>query len=171
MSEADRTKWDGRYGAEEYIFGAEPRAIVREAPLPSRGRALDVACGEGQNAVFLAERGLDVEAVDISAVGLAKAVRLASARGLSIDFRAVDLETFAPDGPFDVIVCTHYLDRALFPKLEAALAPGGLLIGEWPLTLRSYPVAPDEPPRWFPSLRVLKHAHDAAVVQLVAIRG
>ena len=170
MSEADRTKWDARYAAHEYIFGTEARALVREAPLLAAGRALDVACGEGQNAVFLAQRGLSVEALDISPAGIAKARALAELRGVSVDFRAVDLESFAPQGPYHVIVCTHYLDRALFPKLEAALAPGGVFIGEWPLTLRSFPVAPDEPPRWFPSLRVIRHTHDANVVQLVAVR-
>jgi tellurite methyltransferase len=168
VSEADRTKWDGKYAGPGYLFGDLAREVLLAAPLPAGGRALDVACGEGQNAVFLAELGFEVRAVDISPVGLAKARALAQSRGVSVDFRQVDLDEFIPQGPYDVIVCTHYLDRALFPRLEAALAPDGIFIGEWPLSLRSFPVAKDEPPRWFPHLQVLLHRADDEVVQFIA---
>ena len=168
MSEADRTKWDARYASADYVFGSAPRAILGRAPLRGQGRALDVACGEGQNAVWLAERGYDVCGVEISPVALAKARALAASRGVKVDFREVDLEGFVPDGIFDLIVCTHYLDRALFPRLEAALAPDGVFVGEWPLTLRSFPVVAGEPLEWFPRLQVLLHEADAQVVRLLA---
>src|SRR5262245_38833917 len=129
MSEADRAKWDARYASPGYVFGSQPRSVLQslggspksrsvvrrltgelEKGYPaSRPRALDVACGEGQNAVWLAERGFDVCAVDISPVGLNKARALAASRGVHVDFREVDLEGFVPDGSYDLIVCTHYL--------------------------------------------------------------
>lgn len=66
--------WDQRYLGEEYVFGTEPNEFIRRIRpyLPSSGKALDLATGEGRNAVFLAECGLDTEGVDLSAVGLEK---------------------------------------------------------------------------------------------------
>ena len=73
------TKWDERYQTEEYIFGTEPNEfIARIQPyLPTSGRALDLATGEGRNGIFLARHGLETEGVDLSQVGLRKAQALA----------------------------------------------------------------------------------------------
>jgi SAM-dependent methyltransferase len=186
MAEADRAKWDAKYAGAAYVFGSQPRSVLlhwggspksrsRVSQLTSQlengdpaSRALDVACGEGQNAVWLAERGFDVCGVDISTVALHKARALAVSRGVQVDFHEADLDGFVPQGTYELIVCAHYLDRALFPRLEAALEPGGIFIGEWPTTLRSYPVAADEPPRWFPRLHVLLHRAESGIVQLIA---
>src|SRR3546814_14400170 len=78
--------WDQRFAVDGYVFGTEPNAFLkREAiRLPPHGRVLAVADGEGRNGVFLAQRGFDVVATDISSAGLAKANRLAKARGVAL---------------------------------------------------------------------------------------
>lgn len=108
--------------------------LERHAPLlPASGRALDVACGRGRHARWLAARGLDVDAVDVDPGAVAALNSEARARGLSIHARAADLESGAdglPLATYDVVVVTCYLHRPLFPALLAALRPGGLLIYE-----------------------------------------
>jgi SAM-dependent methyltransferase len=101
--------------------------------LPTAGNALDVASGSGRNAFWLAARGLDALAIDRDAQAIDTIRR--AAHGLNLPLRAevVDLETADPAlaiAAFDVIVVVHYLHRPLFPKLRAALRPGGVLIYE-----------------------------------------
>ncbi len=101
--------------------------------LPAEGAALDVACGRGRHALWLAARGLTVHAVDRSAEAVTALDALARQRGLPVRARVSDLETANPDlprGAFDLIVVVHYLHRPLFPALVAALRPGGLLVYE-----------------------------------------
>ena len=91
-----------------------------------RGRALDVACGLGRNAIHLAANGYAVDAMDISGVALAKARERASAAGVEVNWIEADLEQ--PDiarGAYDVIVVARFLDRPLIPRLIDALRPGG----------------------------------------------
>jgi tellurite methyltransferase len=133
VSDNDQNRWDKRYSADHYIFGEIPASFLveKEGLLPNSGRALDIAAGEGQNSVYLAELGFEVEAVDISAVGLRKAKSLAKRRGVDIEVRLWDIErSLIPDGPFDVIICFNYLQRSLAPRIEETLAPGGILIME-----------------------------------------
>jgi SAM-dependent methyltransferase len=102
------------------------------ALLPAGGRALDVACGRGRNALWLAARGLMVDALDRDAGAIAALQAAASADGLVVHARVADLESGSPDIPsraYDVVV-TNYLHRPLFPALVAALNSGGLLIYE-----------------------------------------
>jgi SAM-dependent methyltransferase len=101
--------------------------------LPPRGVALDVACGRGRHAIWLAERGSSVVALDRSTEAIASLQQEADRRGLPIAASVVDLEagTVSPGiDTFDVVVVVHYLHRPLFPALIAALRPGGLLIYE-----------------------------------------
>lgn len=131
----DRARWDARYLAAPggLLFGADPAPLLRRVArlLPRRGRALDVACGEGQNAVWLAARGLTVTALDVSPVAIGRARARARARGLRLRARVVDLRQQRPRrGFYDLVTCFHYLDRALFPALAAALRPGGVLVIE-----------------------------------------
>ncbi len=101
--------------------------------LPVHGRALDVACGRGRHALWLAERGLDTVAVDRDAEAVQAVQHEARRRGLDVDARVQDLETdhaSLGDALYDVIVVVHYLHRPLFPALVRALRPGGLLIYE-----------------------------------------
>ena len=137
MSQEERRSWDVRYGAGDHT-GTEPDPFLASLDeyrslLPERGRALDVACGAGRNAVWLAQRHWSVTGCDISMKGLRKAYGLAAERGVTIDLVCADLETAPPfrtqsRGLFDLIVCFFYLERSLFPFLKAALKPGGLMV-------------------------------------------
>ncbi len=124
MSDAER--WDARHAAVAGTRPAPPDALRgREHLLPQGGRALDVACGRGAVAAWLAGRGFAVDAVDVSPVALAAAAELAP----GVRWVRHDLTAGLPaGGPYDVVVCQRYRDPALYPALAAALAPGGLLV-------------------------------------------
>jgi tellurite methyltransferase len=135
-----RERWNERYGAGAFEafpdapaeWLVEHRALLDELRSARREpRALDVACGDGRNARWLAELGFAVEAVDVSDVAI-DALRAAAAdSGLAIEARVVDLERDAlPEERYDVVVCMSYLQRDLFGALERALRPGGLLLYE-----------------------------------------
>jgi len=96
--------------------------------LPQRGRALELAAGLGGNALFLAARGLQVDAIDASAVALEKMTQFAAGQKLEVSSLEIDIEADwqSPD-QYDVIVCSHYLYRPLCPRITAALSSGGLV--------------------------------------------
>lgn len=149
--EADRRKWNERYAGEGFLLGTGPSAFLADSIdlLKSRcpGRsALDVACGEGRNSIFLAHSGFLVTGLDISEQGLAKARRRARSEGLSIRFRRTDLEKRTFSGPFDLIVNINFLLRGLFPVMVEALSPGGIVLVE---TLLDGPLAPPTTNRRF----------------------
>lgn len=137
MSQEDRRSWDVRFRTSDHT-GREhdPFLTVLDeyrALLPEHGRALDVACGAGRNAVWLAQRHWSVTGCDISLEGLRKARDLARENGVRLDLVCTDLESAPPfrleaPGKFDLIVCFFYLERSLFPFLKKALKPGGLVI-------------------------------------------
>jgi SAM-dependent methyltransferase len=129
--------WDARYDRPDYLFGTEPAAFLhRVAPLiPPASRILAVADGEGRNSVHLASLGHTVTAMDASPVALAKARRLADAKGVTVDFRQADILTWDWRAtPFDVLLAVFIqflgpADRArVFAGFRAALRPGGLLL-------------------------------------------
>jgi 2-polyprenyl-3-methyl-5-hydroxy-6-metoxy-1,4-benzoquinol methylase len=131
----DRHQWDERYGGDELLWTSAPNQfLVSEvAGLPA-GSAVDLACGEGRNAVWLAEQGWVVTGVDFSSVGLAKAQRLAQSR--QVDVRWVESavqEWTAPADGFD-LVAVFYLqlpqpERSVALTVAAAsVAPGGTLL-------------------------------------------
>lgn len=96
--------------------------------LPARGRALDLACGLGGNALVLASRGLDTSAWDISPVAIEHVRAAAQAMGLAVDAQVRDVMAAPPEPEsFDVIVVSRFLERALAPRLMDALRPRGLL--------------------------------------------
>ena len=131
-SEDDRKRWDDRYDQDRYIAGKEPLAFLRDnIDLLPGGRALVLAMGEGRNAVFLAEQGLDVEGCDISPVAVEKAKQLAADRGVSIKAFEADLEGYTlKQEKYDLITDFYYLQRNLIPQIKAALKPGGIAIME-----------------------------------------
>ena len=93
------------------------------------GHALDVACGVGQNAVWLAQRGFRVDAVDISPVAIEQARRAAAQAGVAVNFIHADLDTWSPPaGTYDLALGFRFLNRKLLPRLKAALRPGGWLV-------------------------------------------
>lgn len=129
--------WDERYAEEGFAFGTEPNDFLREvaARLPV-GRTLCLGDGEGRNGVFLAQLGHDVVTVDLSPVGVVKARRLAADRGVEIDARVADLETFELGAAsWDCIVSVFcHLPPALRHKVHAAvpdaLRQGGCFVLE-----------------------------------------
>jgi SAM-dependent methyltransferase len=130
--------WDQRYSIEEYVYGTEPNEFLAETlrGLNNGGRALCLAEGEGRNAVFLAGRGYEVHAVDASAVGLAKAERLARERGVRIVTEVANLDGYRIDpGAWDLIVSIFChlpapVRRALHREVVAGLRPGGYFVVE-----------------------------------------
>lgn len=123
MSE-DRLKWNRRYHNETYPTG--PSALVEKyAPLARGKRALDIAAGNGRNALFLADQGFVVDAIDIADAGLA----LFSGKHPNVNPICADLDHFdICANRYDLIVNIKFLKRRLFPFILAGLAPGGLLI-------------------------------------------
>ncbi|MDH5698976.1 MAG: class I SAM-dependent methyltransferase, partial [Nitrospirota bacterium] len=96
-----------------------------------KGAALDLAMGEGRNGVFLATKGFQVTGVDISEAGFKKARALAAEKGVKLTTVVADLEQYTiPPNTYDVIICTYFLQRDLFPKIAAALKPGGVAVIE-----------------------------------------
>lgn len=134
MSDQDRDRWDARYTAR-----TAPAALPDHLPdplgrfedlLPTSGSALDIACGQGATAVWLARRGLRVCGVDVSTVAIARARQLARQHGLSgcSRFRLLDLDDGLPAGPaVELIVCQRFRDPRLDRSLIDRLRPGGLL--------------------------------------------
>jgi tellurite methyltransferase len=101
--------------------------------LPRAGTALDVACGRGRNAIWLAQRGLETTAVDRDTAALESLRSQAHRLELALTTMAIDLEggdTRLPAEAFDVVVVVHYLHRPLFPVLMEAVRPGGILVYE-----------------------------------------
>jgi SAM-dependent methyltransferase len=132
----DQRAWDERYAGAELVWTAEAnRFLVAEATDLAPGRAVDLAAGECRNAVWLAEQGWDVDAVDFSAVGLEKGTRLAEHRGVADRVHPIvaDLTTWtAPDAYDLVLVAYLHLSAptrdAVFTAAAAAVAPGGTLL-------------------------------------------
>jgi SAM-dependent methyltransferase len=118
-----REVWDQRFAsAEGYLFGREPnRFLAEQADRLRPGQSvLCLADGEGRNGVFLAERGLDVLSVDISAVALAKAQALAAERGATLRFEQANLTTWPwPEAAFDAVVAIFIQFAGPKPRPEA----------------------------------------------------
>ena len=134
MAIQDRERWDRQHAAGRST--QQPAGFLKEifeagAWQIEPGRALDIATGKGCNAVFLAERGFEVVAIDISPLALAEARKHADEKGLSISWQPVDLEKIElPKKSYDLIVNFNYLQRTLVPQLKAALKTGGYVIFE-----------------------------------------
>ncbi|ODR11736.1 hypothetical protein BHQ15_00615 [Mycolicibacillus koreensis] len=134
MSES-AADWDERYAAAEQLFSGEPNAtLVRDVESLPAGRALDVGCGEGADAVWLATQGWTVTGLDVSAVALQRAGRCAEAAGVDVSWvRSGLAEAQLPSGGFD-LVSAHYpalpssAERRAEHALAAAVAPGGMLL-------------------------------------------
>jgi 2-polyprenyl-3-methyl-5-hydroxy-6-metoxy-1,4-benzoquinol methylase len=134
MEMTEQAAWDQRYSGPDLVWGEGPNRFVAEelAALPP-GRAIDLGCGEGRNAIWLAECGWQVTAVDFSAAGLDRAARLAIERGVSVDWVRADLLDYQPaPGGYDLVLVAylHLPSSALagvFRAAAAAVAPGGTL--------------------------------------------
>ena len=126
----DIERWEAKYRAADPNpeLRADPLLSSHLADLQSMGSALDLASGSCHSAVFLAQQGYDVLAVDCSATGLAIGQRLAQREQTTISTLTADLDEIALDKEtYDLVVCFRYLNRALFPSMKTVLKPGGLL--------------------------------------------
>ena len=131
------TLWNQRYAGSEFLFGTEPNAWLREhvSALPSGGRLLSVADGEGRNSVWLARQGFAVDAFDISERAVEKAREFAKREGVTINFAQASVDTFAwPEALYDGVVAifVQFADPAtrarMFERIVRSLKPGGVLI-------------------------------------------
>jgi SAM-dependent methyltransferase len=129
--------WNRRFDQEDYLFGTAPNEwLVEHAVVWRPGdRVLCVADGEGRNSVWLARRGMTVDAFDIAEVGVAKARRLAAAQGAIVNFSVSDCDSFPwPQAAYDGIaaIFVQFADPAmrdrLFSNITKSLKPGGMLV-------------------------------------------
>ena len=183
MADSDRLRWNERYSAEAYDLSPAPWLRAMEVSLrehPPGARALDIACGPGRHAIYLAELGFAVDALDISDVGLAhlnaelERRRLAG-QPLAVTPRQVDLERASlPVDAYDLILDAHYLERPLFTAMRHALRPGAgrLIIHTFlftpggPITSRlgnpAFALQPGELRRSFADLEIVDLTEDPA---------
>lgn len=186
MSAADRQRWDAIYKDRAAAPLPDPDPLLLQFTPPLRTSsdesfALDVACGLGQNGLWLAEQGYITSLMDISRAALNRARDEAAARDLrTVNFFQVDLDSAAFDGRgYDLICVFRYLNRELIPKLRAAVKPGGRIIYET-FNVQAGDVMPDFPRKYmlgvgelaglFGDWRVI-YANDARYTsQIVAIK-
>jgi len=160
-------RWESRHREAASHASSDPAAFLVESfallPRPhARSRALDLACGGGHNAVWLAGRGWPVVAVDYAPAALGRAAALAASNGIPAERHALralpqrfsglclveaDLTSAAlPHEAFDLILCFQYLDRHAFRRIQRALAPGGFLLYEtFTVDQRAFPEGPRSP--------------------------
>jgi len=146
MSEADRNKWNQRYAEGSYRKTNPVSLLTDWLPHIPVGRALDVACGAGRNALSLAEAGFRVDAIDISAVGLQQLADSARERGLDIVTIEHDLDqTYDFDNGYQLILVLWYVNLELIRRLCNCLAPGGYLLCEEHLRSECEVIGPGNP--------------------------
>ncbi len=130
--------WDERYRGDEFAFGTEPNAFLasQHEYLKPGLRALVPGDGEGRNGVWLAQQGLAVDTIDVSPLGVAKALGLANRRGVQINAKVADLLAWRwPAGGYDIVAAfyLHFFDadrERIHRSMMGALKPGGILILE-----------------------------------------
>ncbi|WP_296605288.1 cyclopropane-fatty-acyl-phospholipid synthase family protein [Nocardioides sp.] len=133
----EQPSWDERYGGPGRVWSGRPNAVLAaEAAGLTPGRAVDLGCGEGGDAIWLAEQGWQVTGIDFSEAGLARAAAHATERGVAdrIEWRQADLRGWAPDGEQWDLVTSHFLHLlddgmlAATRQMARAVAPGGTLL-------------------------------------------
>lgn len=149
-----REDWDRRYAQVENLWATKPnRFLVAEVAELPPGRVLDLACGEGQNTIWLASLGWEATGIDYSEVAIAKAAARAAKDGVEVDFVCGDLVTYEPAaGAFDLVLVLYLHVPAgqrihVHAKASAAVAPGGtfLLLGHDLTNVREGVGGPSDP--------------------------
>lgn len=160
MTDKDRKRWNSRYLKD--LGGTDPSPLLRQYwGLASCGNALDIACGNGRNSIFLAEKGFSVDAVDISTVA---ATHLAG-KNPNINVLCADLDTWdIPQNRYELVANVRFLDRRLFPKIHNGLRTGGVLIFESFMDGKKdkYCLKQNELLRAFPSFRIVYYEEKKA---------
>ena len=146
VSTEDRDKWNQRY-AEDSYRKSNPVSLLSEwLPRVPPGKALDVACGAGRNAFFMAEAGYRVDAIDISHQGLKLAAHKAAENGLDVNWIEHDLDQpFVFDRDYNLIVVLWYVNLPLIEQLCDCLAPGAYLLCEEHLRSDAEVIGPGNP--------------------------
>ncbi|HXH10425.1 MAG TPA: methyltransferase domain-containing protein [Alphaproteobacteria bacterium] len=128
----ERQRWNTRYAAQGQVAATSPNPFLCDhLELLPRGRALELAMGDGHNAIYLARHGFSVSGIDISDVAVSRALQLAQRTGVQLEAQVRDLTAIAlPAATYDVVVCFYYLQRDLFPQIIGALKPGGMVVYE-----------------------------------------
>lgn len=169
MSDDERERWDRRYGEGAYTPRTHPSPFLVEwLPRIPIGRALDVATGTGRNALYLAEQGFEVTAVDVSAVAVDRGREEAAGRGLDIDWVVADLDSDPlPGDDYDLVTVFRYRNPRVWPRLAEALAPDGWVVVEHHLrthrdaagpSSEDFRLEPGELLRAFADLRVVHYS-------------
>ena len=195
MSQTDLDKWDARYREGSYLVRDYPSPfldvwLARLPPTVFGGRALDIACGAGRNALRLAEADLRVDAMDISQAALDRAAAAAKERGLSVNWIQADLDHVALEvGAYNMISVVRYMHRQMAAQVIDALTPDGWLIIEHHLqstlpvggpTTDTFRLAPQELLHDYAGLRVVfyeecidedRDGRVMGLVRLVACKG
>lgn len=146
MAQADREKWNKRYAEDSYRKGNPVTLLENWIEHIPRGKAIDIACGSGRNALFIAQAGFDVDAIDISSEGLKKARQNAQNQELDINWIEHDLEQpYSFDIDYRLIVIMWYVNLPLISRLCDCLAPGGYLICQQHMQSDSDVAGPSNP--------------------------
>lgn len=166
MPEKEREKWNCRYRSAG-SSATEPSFVLKEYGylLPNSGKALDLAAGLGANALYLASRGMECSAWDISNVAMERLSAQAAEKGLSIICDAKDAVARPPVAKsFDVIVVSRFLHRPLCPAISAALRPGGMLFYQTFIQDKTEPdFGPSNPDYLLTTNELLRLFHDLTV--------
>jgi SAM-dependent methyltransferase len=188
MSATDRQRWDEKYAAKPAPDEIAPDSWLMEQMsglVP--GRALELACGLGHNAIRLAQQGWHVDAVDVSSVGLTHAQKLAQVCGARVNWIVADLDEFTPAAEgYDLVIIFRFLDRIWLPPLvRHALRPLGRLIYETFTVAHikrldshmknpDFALEPGELPQLFPQFEIVSYTEwalaDRDVARLVAVK-
>lgn len=172
----ERENWNRRYEGSELLWTARPNQfLVSEVEATAPGRALDVGSGEGRNAVWLAERGWEVTAVEFSDVAVAKAQHLAAARGIKVDWVLADLRTYQPQPHGYDLVIVLYLHlppedrRSVHDAAAQGLSIGGtlLVIGHDRINLSQGHGGPQDPDILFTAEDVIDDVAGVSDVSVV----
>jgi SAM-dependent methyltransferase len=175
----DREHWNRVYAGSELVWTATAnRFLVAEVAALSPGRALDLACGEGRNAVWLAEQGWEVTGVDFSDAGLAKAAALAAERRVEVEWVQADLLEYAPEPGAFALVAVLYLHvvaakrRKILARAAGAVAPGGVLlvVGHDSSNLEQGRGGPQDPAILFTAEEVAAELPDLTIERAETVR-
>lgn len=125
MAQEDKERWNEKY--QNNPMPDEPIKLVSDyASLAPGKQALDIACGMGRHSKHLASKGFEVDALDISSVAIEQLQNIPNIHAVEVDFDTFTL----PKEKYDLIVCTYFLERRLFPQMIEALKPNGIILLE-----------------------------------------
>ena len=125
MAQEDKERWDEKY--QNNLMPDEPIKLVSDyATLATGNQALDIACGMGRHSKYLVSLGFEVDALDVSSVAIEELQNITHIHAQEVDFDTYTL----PKERYDLIVCTYFLERRLFPQMIEALKPNGLILLE-----------------------------------------